>query len=160
LPADIVVTKAFEVHEDFNAIGSCVKKEYTYQIYNSRVKDPFLVNRAWFYPKHLDEKIMQAAASQFVGTHDFAGFKASGSETETTTRTIYSAKLKKENQYLNFYVTGNGFLYKMVRNIVGTMLKVGEGKLTLKELKQNLFTTFKAINTAKPEFLYMMNVDY
>ena len=68
LPEDIVVTKAFEVHEDFNAIGSCAKKEYTYLIYNSRVRDPFYVNRAWFYPKHLDEKVMQAAADQFVGT--------------------------------------------------------------------------------------------
>ena len=58
LPADIVVTKAFDVHEDFNAIGSCARKEYTYLIYNSRVKDPFYVNRAWFYPKHLDEKVM------------------------------------------------------------------------------------------------------
>ena len=72
LPCDIVVTKAFEVHENFNAIGSCARKEYTYQIYNSRLKNPFYVNRAWFYPRHLDENVMQAAASQFVGTHDFA----------------------------------------------------------------------------------------
>ena len=63
LPVDIVVTKAFEVSEDFNAIGSCSRKEYTYLIYNSRVRDPFYVNRAWFYPKHLDEKVMQEAAS-------------------------------------------------------------------------------------------------
>ena len=61
LPCDIVVTKAFEVNENFNAIGSCVRKEYTYQIYNSRLKDPFYVDRAWFYPRHLDEAIMQAA---------------------------------------------------------------------------------------------------
>ena len=76
LPVDIVVTKAFEVNENFNAIGSCVRKEYTYTIYNSRVRDPFYVNRAWFYPKHLDEKIMQAAADQFVGTHDFAAVRS------------------------------------------------------------------------------------
>lgn len=77
LPCDIVVTKAFEVHENFNAIGSCARKEYTYQIYNSRLKDPFYVNRAWFYPRHLDENVMQAAANQFVGTHDFAAVRAS-----------------------------------------------------------------------------------
>ena len=64
LPVDIVVTKAFEVHDGFNAIGSCSRKEYTYTIYNSRVRDPFYVNRAWFYPAPLDEKIMQAAAQQ------------------------------------------------------------------------------------------------
>ena len=62
LPEDIVVTNAMEVHEDFNAIGSCVKKEYTYLIYNSGIRDPFYVNRAWFYPKHLDETVMQRAA--------------------------------------------------------------------------------------------------
>ena len=61
LPNDIVVTDAFEVHEDFNAIGSCVKKEYTYLIYNSRIRDPFYVNRAWFYPVRLDETVMQRA---------------------------------------------------------------------------------------------------
>ena len=69
LPPDIVVTKAFEVHENFNAIGSCAKKEYTYLIYNSRLKDPFYVDRAWFYPKHLDEGIMQAAADQIGRAH-------------------------------------------------------------------------------------------
>ena len=80
LPCDIVVTKAFEVHEDFNAIGSCARKEYTYQIYNSRLKDPFYVDRAWFYPRHLDEKIMQAAADQFVGTHNFAAVRSVGTD--------------------------------------------------------------------------------
>ena len=88
LPADIVVTKAFDVHEDFNAIGSCARKEYTYLIYNSRVRDPFYVNRAWFYPKHLDEKIMQAAASQFVGTHDFAAVRSVGTDVKSTVHRI------------------------------------------------------------------------
>jgi tRNA pseudouridine38-40 synthase len=78
LPEDIVVTGAMEVHDDFNAIGSCVRKEYTYLIYNSRIRDPFYVNRAWFYPKHLDETIMQKAADQFVGTHDFAAVRFAG----------------------------------------------------------------------------------
>ena len=103
---------------------------------------------------------MKKFLKMIVGTHDFKGFQASGSETETTVRTIYSAKLKKENQYLNLYITGNGFLYKMVRNIVGTMLKIGEGKINLNELKPTLFFNFKAINTAKPEFLYLLNVEY
>ena len=76
LPGDIVVTGAMEVHDGFNAIGSCVKKEYTYLIYNSPIKDPFYVNRAWFYPKHLDEAVMQRAAQQFVGTHDFAAVRS------------------------------------------------------------------------------------
>ena len=65
-PVDIAVESAFEVAEDFNAIGSCIKKEYTYRIYNSRVKNPFYVNRAYFYPKHLDEEYLSRAANQFV----------------------------------------------------------------------------------------------
>ena len=95
-----------------------------------------------------------------VGTHDFKGFMASGSQIESTIRTIYKAKLVKTDICLNFEVTGNGFLYKMVRNIVGTMLKIGEGKLKLKEIKPILFTDFKATATAKPEYLYLKNVEY
>ena len=71
LPGDIVVTGAMEVHDGFNAIGSCVKKEYTYLIYNSPIKDPFYVNRAWFYPKHLDETVMQRAAQQRIRAERF-----------------------------------------------------------------------------------------
>ena len=73
-PEDIAVSEALEVAEDFNAIGSCLKKEYTYRIYNSRVKNPFYVNRAYFYPKRLDEEFLNRAAHQFVGTHDFAAW--------------------------------------------------------------------------------------
>mgnify|MGYP000299693303 CR=1 FL=1 len=62
--------------EDFNAIGSCIKKEYTYRIYNSRVKNPFYVNRAYFYPKRLDEEVMDRAARMFEGTHDFAAVRS------------------------------------------------------------------------------------
>ena len=66
-PEDIAVSEALEVAEDFNAIGSCLKKEYTYRIYNSRFKNPFYVNRAYFYPKRLDEEFLNRAAHQFVG---------------------------------------------------------------------------------------------
>ncbi len=66
-PEDIAVKEAFEVAEDFNAIGSCLKKEYTYRIYNSRFKNPFYVNRAYFYPKQLDEEFLSRAAHMFVG---------------------------------------------------------------------------------------------
>ena len=128
-------------------------------MYVSNVDLP-LYNKALKISPNLDFKAMKKFLKTIVGTHDFAGFMASNSKVETTIRTIYSAKLKRENQYLNFYVTGNGFLYKMVRNIVGTMLKVGEGKLNLSEIKCNLFTTFKATNTAKPDYLYLLNVIY
>ncbi len=157
LPNDIKVLSLVET--DIHARFDAKQKTYCYKMYVSNVDLP-LYNNALRVSPNLDFKAMKKFLRLIVGTHDFKGFQASGSETETSVRTIYKAKLKKENQYLNFYITGNGFLYKMVRNIVGTMLKVGEGKLTLKEFKRTLFLTFKASNTAKPEFLYLMNVIY
>lgn len=157
LPADIKVLSLVEssLHARFDA----KKKTYCYKMYVSNIDLPLYSNALRVNPNY-NLKVMKKFIKLLIGTHDFAGFRASGSETETSVRTIYNAKLKKENQYLNFYITGNGFLYKMVRNIVGTMLKVGEGKLNLKELKNTLFTTYKCTNTAKPEFLYMLNVEY
>ena len=157
LPEDIKVLSLTPttLHARFDA----KQKTYCYKMYVSNMDLP-LYNNALKISPTLNFKAMKKFLKMIVGTHDFAGFRASGSETETSVRTIYNATLKKENQYLNFYITGNGFLYKMVRNIVGTMLKVGEGKLDLDELKNSLFTTYKCTNTAKPEFLYMMNVEY
>ena len=157
LPSDIKVLSLVEsnLHARFDA----KQKTYCYKMYVSNIDLP-LYNNALRISPNLDFKAMKKFLRLIVGTHDFAGFQASGSETETTIRTVYSAKLKKENQYLNLYITGNGFLYKMVRNIVGTMIKVGEAKLDLNELKKTLFADFKAKNTANPEFLYLLNVIY
>ena len=79
-PEDIAVREAVEVEAGFNAIGSCLKKEYTYRIYNSRFKNPFYVNRAYFYPKRLDEAFLNRAAHMFVGTHDFRAVRSVGTE--------------------------------------------------------------------------------
>ena len=134
LPVDIVVTKAFEVHENFNAIGSCARKEYTYTIYNSRIKDPFMVNRAWFYPKHLDEKIMQAAASQFVGTHDFAAVRSVGTDVKSTVRTVYYYNVERRGNIIELKVCANGFLYNMARAMAGTVVYAAEGKIAPEEI--------------------------
>ena len=88
LPDDIAVVDAAEVPEDFNAISSCIKKEYIYKIYNSNIRDPFLRDRVCFYPKRLDMERMQAAALAFEGTHDFAAVRSLGTETKTTVRTV------------------------------------------------------------------------
>ena len=129
LPGDIVVTGAMEVHDGFNAIGSCVKKEYTYLIYNSPIKDPFYVNRAWFYPKHLDEAVMQRAAQQFVGTHDFAAVRSVGTEVKSTVRTVYHYEVERDGDLISLRVCANGFLYNMVRIMVGTLLRIAQGKI-------------------------------
>ena len=130
LPLDIVVTDAREVPEGFNAIGSCVKKEYTYLIYNSAIKDPFYVNRAWFYPKHLDETVMQRAASHFVGTHDFAAVRSVGTEVKSTVRTVYYYEVAREGDIISLRVCANGFLYNMVRAMVGTCVYAADGKFS------------------------------
>ena len=134
LPQDIVVTKSFEVSEDFNAIGSCERKEYTYLIYNSRVRDPFYVNRAWFYPKHLDENIMQAAASQFVGTHDFAAVRSVGTDVKSTVRTVYYYNVERKGHLIYLRVCANGFLYNMARAMAGTVVYAAEGKIKPEEI--------------------------
>lgn len=129
LPDDIVITGAQEMPEGFNAIGSCVKKEYTYLIYNSRIRDPFYVNRAWFYPKHLDEAIMQAAADQFVGTHDFAAVRSVGTDVRSTVRTVYYYHVERTGDLISLRVCANGFLYNMARAMAGTCVWAAEGKL-------------------------------
>ena len=129
LPDDIVVSKATLVPDDFNAIGSCLKKEYTYRIYNSRIRDPFYVNRVWFYPRHLDESIMAAAAAQFVGTHDFAAVRSLGTPVRSTVRTVYYYEVEREGDLIRLRVCANGFLYNMARAMAGTVVYAAEGKI-------------------------------
>jgi len=134
LPEDIVVFDAKEVHDGFNAIGSCIKKEYTYQIYNSRIRDPFYVNRAWFYPKHLDERIMQLAATQFVGTHDFAAVRSVGTDVKSTVRTVHHFEVERQGDIILCRICANGFLYNMARAMTGTVVYAAEGKIDPNEI--------------------------
>ena len=134
LPEDIVVFDAHQVHDGFNAIGSCVKKEYTYQIYNSRIRDPFYVNRAWFYPKHLDETIMREAAAQFVGTHDFAAVRSVGTEVKSTVRTVHHFEVERQGDLILCRICANGFLYNMARAMTGTVVYAAEGKIAPNEI--------------------------
>ena len=162
LPCDIVVTKAFEVHENFNSIGSCARKEYTYLIYNSRIKDPFYVNRAWFYPKHLDEKVMQAAADQFVGTHDFAAVRSVGTDVKSTVRTVYYYNVERKGDLIELRVCANGFLYNMARAMAGTVVYAAEGKIKPEEIGAILDAGNRtaAGPTVPPGGLYMSHLWY
>lgn len=162
LPEDIVVTGAMEVHDDFNAIGSCVRKEYTYLIYNSRIRDPFYVNRAWFYPKHLDETIMQQAASQFVGTHDFAAVRSVGTDVKSTVRTVYYYNVERKGDLIELKVCANGFLYNMARAMAGTVVYAAEGKIKPDEIGMLLESGNRtaAGPTVPPGGLYMTQLWY
>jgi tRNA pseudouridine38-40 synthase len=162
LPEDIVVTGAMDVHDDFNAIGSCIKKEYTYLIYNSRIRDPFYVDRAWFYPKHLDEKIMQQAASQFVGTHDFAAVRSVGTDVKSTVRTVYYYDVVREDDLIKLKVCANGFLYNMARAMAGTVVYAAEGKIDPAQIGALLDSGNRtaAGPTVPPGGLYMTKLWY
>lgn len=162
LPPDIAVTGAREVSERFNAIGSCVRKEYTYRIYNSRVRDPFYVNRAWFYPRRLDERVMQAAASEFVGTHDFAAVRSVGTDVQSTVRTVFAYDVLRRGEQILLRVSADGFLYNMARAMAGTVVYAAEGKITPAQIGAILDAGDRtaAGPTAPPGGLYMTGVWY
>lgn len=162
LPDDISVMEAMDVPEDFNAILSCVKKEYTYRIYPSRIRDPFLKNRAYFYPMKLRLDVMKKAAAAFVGTHDFAAVRSVGTETKTTVRTIYWCEIFEESGTVNMRVCADGFLYNMVRAIMGTVLYCSEGKIDPEELPHLLDTRDRRLTgpTVPPQGLYLTRIWY
>ena len=162
LPDDIVVTRATEVGGDFNAIGSCLKKEYTYRIYNSRIRNAFFVNRVWFYPKHLDEKVMQSAADRFVGTHDFAAVQTVGTDVRSTVRTVHYFDISRTDDMIECRVCANGFLYNMVRAMVGTCVYAAEGKFPPEAVSDILAGKNRtaAGPTSPPGGLYMTKLWY
>lgn len=162
LPGDIVVTGAMDVHEDFNAIGSCVRKEYTYVIYNSRIRDPFWQDRAWYYPKHLDERVMREAAAAFVGTHDFAAVRSVGTEVKSTVRTVYYYDVERRGDLIELRVCANGFLYNMARAMAGTVVYAAEGKISPAGIAEILARGDRtaAGPTVPPGGLYMTRLWY
>ena len=162
LPDDIVVTAAREVPEDFNAIGSCVKKEYTYVIYNSRVRDPFYMNRAYFYPRRLDEKIMQRAADMFVGEHDFAAVRSVGTDVKSTVRRVYYYNVERRGDIIELRVCANGFLYNMARAMAGSLIYASEGKFAPEDIPAILERGDRTLAgpTVPPDGLYLTRLWY
>lgn len=162
LPNDIVVTDAVQAPEDFNAILSCEKKEYTYVIYNSRIRDPFYADRAYFYPVELDEVKMAEAASKFVGTHDFAAVRSVGTETKTTVRTVHWFEVERQGKLIQLRVCADGFLYNMVRAMAGTLVYVSEGKIAPEEIPVLLEKGDRRLTgpTVPPSGLYMSRIWY
>ena len=162
LPGDIAVTDAVEAPEAFNAIGSCIKKEYIYKIHNSNIRDPFLEKRVCFYPQHLDMELMQAAAKAFEGTHDFKAVRSEGTQTKTTVRTVYWCRAEKEGDIITVSICANGFLYNMCRAMVGTMVYASYGKLLPEEIPLLLEKGDRRLTgpTMPPQGLYLNRVWY
>lgn len=129
LPEDIRVVRSEEVAEDFHPRFQKTIKTYEYHILNRTHPDP--VGRLYEYHVYgiLDDRKMDEASKYLIGEHDFASFCAAGSSAKTTVRTIYDAGVKREGDRVIFHITGNGFLYNMVRIIVGTLVYVGQGRI-------------------------------
>ncbi|OEF96450.1 tRNA pseudouridine(38-40) synthase TruA [Vulcanibacillus modesticaldus] len=135
LPEDIVVKSATEMPFEFHSRFDVKKKIYRYSIYNDRVVDVFRRNYTWHYPYSLDIETMKKASQLFIGEHDFTSFSSAKSEIENRTRTIYEAEIGKIGNEIYFQISGNGFLYNMVRIIMGTLVEVGSGKMSLEDIR-------------------------
>jgi len=162
LPPDIAIQDAIYARDDFEANLSCVMKEYTYRIYNTHIRDPFYVNRAFFYPQELDIAAMNRAAAHFVGTRDFAAVRSVGTETKTTVRTVHWCEIAENGPLVELRICANGFLYNMARAIAGTLIYVSEGKIHPDDLPRLLETKDRRLTgpTVPPGGLYLTRIWY
>ena len=169
LPPEIRVVAAEEVGPDFHARWGSLAKTYRYRLFRGRVVPPTLWRYVLHYPFPLDEPAMAAAASRFVGAHDFAAFAAStGSEEDyrerPTVREIFSADVARDagGEELQFTVRGKSFLRYMVRKMTGTLLDIGRGKLDIAGIEKlyDLRDRSKSGPTVPPQGLWMLSVEY
>ena len=163
LPQDIAITHAMEVPIDFHARYSCTGKEYIYKIWNAQVRNPFLNGRAFHYWYPLDVEKLNLAAKNFLGTHDFTSFCTLDSRNpENLVRTVKEFVVEKKDNLVTMRVTADGFLYNMVRIMVGTLLRVAMGKLEPDDVSEIILAKdrAKAGPTAVPHGLYLNKVFY
>ena len=136
LDRDVAVVSVQEVPLDFHAQQSVKNKTYRYTILNRAYPSAFWRNRAYFYPQPLNIKLMRKAALSIKGKRDFKCFQAAAERTKmkTTVRTISQLTISKEDGFIHITITADGFLHHMVRNIIGVLLAVGAGRLSLKDI--------------------------
>lgn len=162
LPKDIVIVKAEEVEMDFHPIYSAKRKKYIYKIINRTMKSAIMRNYYWHVGYNLDFENMKKASSYFIGEHDFSAFKSKGGSTKSSVREVYSLDIIKDEDFITVSIEGNGFLYNMVRIIVGTLIDVGRGRIHYKDIENIIKSKDrqKAGITAKPYGLYLEKVYY
>ncbi len=162
LPLAAAVLKCEDVPLAFHARYDCRGKEYRYLIWNAPVRNPFYVGRALHVSYALDVARMDRAARLFCGTHDFSAYCASGSEVKSKVRTVFSCRVRREGDLVVFSVRGDGFLYNMVRIMVGTLLSLSAGGRTEADILRSLETGERtdAGPTAKADGLYLHEVFY
>jgi len=165
LPTDISVYDAVWVSDAFHARYDVKEKEYLYRIYNRSVRSPFEERRSCHLPKHFSDRDlarMQEAAKCFVGEHDFSSYMAQGSKITDCIRTITESEVTREGDVILYRVRANGFLYHMVRILAGTLVAVGEGKLSPNDIPSVTEARNRTLAgiTMPPEGLYLHRVIY
>ena len=163
IPKDMVIKKAEEVEEEFNARFSAKSRTYWYLIWNSFDRSAFLQRYAWFVPAPLDITAIKEAASCLLGVHDFTSFQGTESENGHAVREMHSVHIKKTRDHLIiFSVTASAFVKHMMRNIVGTLADVGKGKISAEEFRTILMQKDRTLAgvTAPPHGLFLKSVNY
>lgn len=162
LPDDICIQESFEVPMEFHPRFTETVKTYEYKILNRKFPDPTRRNDSLFYYGRLDVDAMNEAASYLVGPHDFKSFCAVNHDAKTTVRNIYSAIVDKKGDMITFQITGNGFLYNMVRIIAGTLIEVGKGRIRPENIKNIMEARDrqKAGPTAPAHGLTLVEIEY
>lgn len=178
LPEDVIIQESRQVSDDFHPRHCNTKKTYEYRILNTKMGKPKERNYSWHVPQKLDIEKIRHAAKYLVGEHDFKSFCCVKTQAESTVRTIYSIEVltkdmsgdtdisqktgERKDQEIIIRVTGNGFLYNMVRIIAGTLVQVGKGQIEPEEIKNMLEDKDRtsAGQTAPPQGLTLMKIDY
>jgi len=162
LPRDIVVHHVKQVTKDFHPRYTAKNKHYRYRIYNNNYRIPQFLHYAHYFYKDLNVESMDEAAKAFVGTHDFVGFSSTKTTVEDTVRTIESCCVTKVDHHIQIDIVGNGFLYNMVRIIVGSLLEVGTGKIEVHDMANILASKDrnKAKKTAPACGLTLVGLEY
>ena len=162
LKKTIVIKSAEEVEEEFHSRYSVKSKTYCYIINNSKYGSAITKEFEYHFPIELNIEKMKEASKYFIGKHDFAAFKASGTSSKSSVREIFNAQVKFENEKIYIELTGSGFLYNMVRIIAGTLLDVGIGKILPEEIPDIILSKDRkrAGKTLPPQGLFLMKVEY
>jgi tRNA pseudouridine38-40 synthase len=165
LPADIRILEVAEVAASFHALRDARKKRYRYLLQDGPLPNVFRRHLTWYVRRPLDDRAMQRAGQALVGRHDFASFQAAGSDRKTTVRTVYKLTVSRSiesSDEVCVEVEADGFLYNMVRNIVGTLVEVGWGRQPVSWPRDILQARNRTVagRTAPPQGLYLVDVTY
>ena len=162
LPDDIAVTWVKEVNDDFHARFSATARRYRYIIYNNRLRSAILSSGISHHHYPLDEKLMHQGAQHLVGKHDFTSFRTVHCQSHSPIRTIKHCEITRKGEYIIVDIKANAFLHHMVRNIVGSLMRVGQSQESTSWIKEVLELKNRCLAgvTAPPEGLYFVEVDY